>query len=395
MTNQTVATGLEQVVAGALRLPKGTRLGLLANPTAVTRRFLHAADLLRAMPDFKLTALYGPEHGIRGDAQYMESVAEAIDKKTGLPVFSLYGKEEASLTPTADSLKDIDVLVFDIQDVGARYYTYVWTMCLAMRACARAGKKVVVLDRPNPIGGTRVEGGDIEPRYVSFVGLKSIPNRHGMTAGEIATWAKDDEKLDLDLTVVKALGWRRQQWFSDTGLPWVLPSPNMPTPDTALVYPGMCLLEGTEISEGRGTTRPFEIAGAPYIDGEALRQCLDGENLPGVEFRPLAFTPTFDKYKGQLCGGVQLHVVDRDVFRPYLTGVAFVWAVKRLWPTQFAWRKQAYEFRDDVPAFDLLTGSAAVRTAIDNGSSLGDVVETWQSAEKSFSSRRQQWLLYP
>ncbi len=390
-----VESGLERVVRGDVRLPAGARLGLLANPTAVDRQYRHAADLLAAMSGLELCALFGPEHGLRGDAQDMISVDTALDSKTKLPVHSLYGKDEASLSPSAASLEGLDVLLFDIQDVGSRYYTYVWTLVLAMRACAKRGVKVVVLDRPNPIGGHLVEGGAIEDAYRSFVGLKSLPNRHGLTAGEIARFALDTEKLDLELDVVICKGWQRNQWYDQTGLPWVLPSPNMPTLDTALVYPGMCLVEGTELSEGRGTTRPFEISGAAFIDSDRLADLLNGQNLPGTRFRPLYFTPTFHKFGGKQCGGVQIHVTDREAYRPYQTGVAFLWAVRKLWPNDFAWRQRVYEFRDDVPAIDLLTGSPAVRTAIDSGAPLQDVVETWRSEEQAFSTRRKPWLLYP
>ena len=285
-------------------------------------------------------------------------------------------------------------MVFDIQDVGARYYTFVWTMVLAMRACARAGVALVVLDRPNPIGGVEVEGGEIHPGFASFVGLCSVPNRHGMTAGEIARMVCEVERLDLALEVVSMRGWRRAMGFAATGLPWVLPSPNMPTVDTALVYPGMCLLEGTELSEGRGTTRPFEMFGAPGLDGYALAERLSAAALPGLRVRPLVFTPTFHKFAGQACGGVQLHIVDAAAFRPYLTGVAVLRAVRALAPDVFAWRRRAYEFVADVPAIDLLTGSPAVREGIEAGATLAELAATWRDEERDFAARRRSWLLY-
>ncbi|HEU5055865.1 MAG TPA: DUF1343 domain-containing protein [Kofleriaceae bacterium] len=387
-----VATGLERLLAGDGPDLRGKKLGLVANPTSVDRELRHSIDRLRAA-GLDLRALFGPEHGLRGDAQYMVPVGEvARDRRSGLPVHSLYGSSEESLAPRAEQLAGLDALLFDIQDVGSRYYTYVWTLVLAMRACARAGVEVIVLDRPNPIGGELVEGGAIAPGFTSFVGLLSLPNRHGMTAGEIATMALERERIDLPLTVVEMRGWTRAMRYADTELPWVLPSPNMPTEETALVYPGMCLLEGSELSEGRGTTRPFEIAGAPFVDGDALAEAMAG--LPGVRLRPLTFTPTFEKHAGTPCGGVQLHVTDRAAFRPYLTGVAFLRAVHSLWPDEFAWRTRAYEFVDTIPAIDLLAGSPALREGIDRGASLSELAATWAAEEDAFRAARAAWLLY-
>jgi len=390
----TVQTGLARLASEGSSLLDGRRVGLLVNATAVDTELRHAIDVLRARKDMTITALFGPEHGVRGDAQDMITVDAARDARSALPIHSLYGETEASLSPTAAMLEDIDVLVYDVQDVGSRHYTFVWTMVLAMRACAKAGKAFVVLDRPNPLGGVHIEGGMIAPGFESFVGLVSCPNRHGMTAGEIARWRHSVEKLDLDLAVLSMRGWQREMRFDHTGLPWVLPSPNMPTEDTALVYPGMCLLEGSEVSEGRGTTRPFELAGAPFVDAYALADELAAAELPGARFRPLAFTPTFEKHAGKPCGGVQIHVTDRRAFRPYLTGVAFLRAVRARWPAEFAWRSRAYEFVDQVPAIDLLCGSAAVREGIDAGASLADLAATWADAERDFRQSRGAWLLY-
>ena len=388
-----VATGLEQLLADP-RVLRGRRVGLIANPTTVTAELDHAADLLAARSDVRLTALFGPEHGVRGDAQDMISVTDARDARTGLPVHSLYGHDVASLSPTPAMLDDLDVLVYDVQDVGSRYYTFVWTMVLAMRACARAGKAFVVLDRPNPIGGELVEGGAIAPGYDSFVGLVSCPNRHGLTAGEIARWRAAEERLDLELTVVPMAGWTRAMGYAETGLPWVMPSPNMPTVDTALVYPGMCLVEGSELSEGRGTTRPFELAGAPYLDAHALAAALAAEDLPGARFRPCTITPTFHKHGGKACGAIQIHVTDRAAFRPYRTGVGFLAACRRLGGDAFAWRTRAYEFVDQLPAIDLLCGGPEVREGIEAGAPLGDLVATWTPAERAFVEARRPYLLY-
>lgn len=387
-----VRTGLEVfLAAGAWR---GARLGLVANPTTVDRELRHLADLLHADPGYDLRVLFGPEHGIRGDAQDMIAVDPARDARTGLPVVSLYGADEASLAPGPEHVRGLDAVVFDIQDVGARYYTYVWTMVYVMRVCAAAGVAVVVLDRPNPLGGEVIEGGAIADGYRSFVGLCSVPNRHGLTAGEIARMANDVEQLGCDLHVVAMEGWRRSMYFEDTGLPWVMPSPNMPTRDTALVYPGMCLVEGTELSEGRGTTRPFEIAGAPYVDGYALADALAAEGLAGVTARPLVFTPQFQKHARTACGGVQLHVTDRAAFRSYRTGVAFLRAARALWPDAFAWRTRAYEFVTDKPAVDLLAGSDELRRGIDAGTPLAELEAAWSAAETAFRARREPWILY-
>jgi uncharacterized protein YbbC (DUF1343 family) len=387
-----VATGLERIVASGGGSLRGQRVGLIANPTAVDAELRHAADLFAALPGVDLAVLFGPEHGVRGDAQDMIAVDDATDPRTGVPAYTLYGADVGSLSPTPVMLAMCDVVVYDVQDVGSRYYTFVWTMVLAMRAAARAGKRFVVLDRPNPIGGALVEGGAIDDGSESFVGLVSCPNRHGLTAGEIARWRAREEMLDLDLEIVELAGWRRAMLFEDTGLPWVMPSPNMPTRDTALVYPGMCLVEGTELSEGRGTTRPFELAGAPGIDPYALADRL--RDLPGARFRPVTFRPTFHKHAGEPCGGVQIHVVDPVAFRPYLTGVAFVKACRDLAPSRFAWRTRAYEFVDRIPAIDLLCGGPAIRTGIDAGASLDDLAATWAAAERDFVHQRASFLLY-
>ncbi|MBA3397276.1 MAG: DUF1343 domain-containing protein [Deltaproteobacteria bacterium] len=390
----TIQTGLARVAIEGSKFLEGRRIGLLCNPTAVDGELTHAIELLTRRVDFKVTALFGPEHGVRGDAQDMISVDTAHDARSGLPVHSLYGATEASLTPTPAMLDDVDVIVYDVQDVGSRYYTFVWTMVLAMRACAKAGKAFCVLDRPNPIGGTHVEGGAITPGFESFVGLVSCPNRHGMTAGEIAAWRRGVEKLDLDIAIITMRGWQRDMYFEHTGLPWVMPSPNMPTVDTALVYPGMCLVEGTELSEGRGTTRPFELAGAPHLDGERLAKDLDAMKLPGVRFRPVVYTPTFHKHAAKPCGGVQLHVTSSETFRPYLTGVAFLKACHDQAPDQFRWRERAYEFVDKIPAIDLLAGTDAVRQGIEAGASLDELAARWPRDEGAFAEEREPFLLY-
>jgi uncharacterized protein YbbC (DUF1343 family) len=360
----------------------------------VDGRLRHAADLLQAVPGVTLRALFGPEHGVRGDAQYLEAVAGEVDAATGLPVHSLYGRSRDSLQPRAEVLAGLDVLCFDIQDVGSRYYTYQATMLLAMEAAARAGVAFVVLDRPNPIGGGRVEGPRLRPGFESFCGLHDLAPRHGMTVGELATLFVAERGLDLDLTVIPCQGWRRGQGFGATGRPWVLPSPNMPTPATALVYPGMCLLEGTNLSEGRGTTRPFELFGAPWLEPSRLARALTAERLPGVRFRPASFTPTWDKHAGVRCHGVELHIHDPEAFRPFRTGLACVLQARALEPARFRWRTETYEFVDGIPAFDLLCGSSRERTAIESGAALGDLVQAYAAEERAFARRRARYLAY-
>jgi uncharacterized protein YbbC (DUF1343 family) len=389
-----VATGLDRVIAGEVSALRGKRVGLIAHPASVDRRLRHAIDGLRGA-GVDLVRLFGPEHGLRGTAQDMIAVAERTDARTGLPVVGLYGATFDTLSPRPADLEGLDALAFDLQDVGARYYTYVWTLVLAMRACAEAGVAVVVLDRPNPLGGEVIEGPPIEPGFESFVGLADVPNRHGLTAGELARLMAARERLDVELEIVTMDGWRRSMWFDETGLPWVLPSPNMPTLDTAIVYPGMCMLEGTELSEGRGTTRPFELAGAPGLDGFALAERLAAtELIDGAVFRPVTFEPTFQKHARTPCGGVQIHVVDRDRYPSTRAGVAFVAAVRSLLGDRFQWRTRAYEFVDAICAFDLLAGSAAIRAGIEAGASVDELCDSWVDNQAAFAAERAPFLLY-
>jgi uncharacterized protein YbbC (DUF1343 family) len=397
-----VFSGLDVLCAERLNLLKGRRVGVLCHPASVDSTLVHAVDRLAA-DGVRPARLFGPEHGIRGEAQDMVGVEEERDRLTGIPVTSLYGQSVDSLQPSQASLADIDVLVIDLQDIGSRYYTFIWTMALSMQAAAKAGVAVVVLDRPNPIGGHAIEGGEVDPGFESFVGLGSVPVRHGLTLGEVARLVKAgipwggsrfSKPMDLDLTVVPMRGWHRDRYFESTGLPWVLPSPNMPTTETAVVYPGLCLIEGTNVSEGRGTTRPFEIIGAPFVDGTELAHALVVEGLPGVAFRPLSFRPTFHKFAGQICGGIQLHVSDRSRFQPYRCGVAILRALHGLYSPNFRWRTEPYEFVSNRLAIDLLTGSEEVRTGIESGRSLAEVEATWRPAQLAFAERRQACLLY-
>ena len=395
-----VVSGLDILCTERLALCQGRRVGLLCHPASVASDYAHALDKLMSV-GITPVRLFGPEHGIRGEAQDMIGVQGGRDPRSGIPEVSLYGDTFESLIPTQAQLAGLDVLVIDLQDIGSRYYTFIWTMALAMKAASEAGVQVVVLDRPNPLGGQMVEGGAVH--IESFVGLGSVPVRHGLTIGEVARLVKAGlpwglprfaQAMDVDLEVVTMRGWRRDMAFEETGLPWVLPSPNMPTVDTAWVYPGMCLLEGTNVSEGRGCTRPFEIVGAPFVDSYKLASALTSDGLPGVVFRPLTFRPTFHKHAGKPCGGVQLHVTNRRTFLPYATGVAMLRQFRRLCGADFVWRTETYEFVSDHPAIDLLTGSAEVRLAIDAGAALPEILAQWKVDEAAFIERRAEHLLY-
>lgn len=388
-------TGLDRLTETKFAALRGLRLGLICNATSVDRELRHLADVLVA-GELEVVRLFGPEHGIRGAAQDMISVdAVSHDARTGLPVVSLYGATEASLAPRPEQLADLDALVFDIQDIGSRYYTYVWTMALCMKAAQKAKLKFFVLDRPNPIGGLAMEGPSITPGFESFVGLHPVPIRHGLTAGELALWLSGERGISPELEILELREWQRGQLFEDTGLPWVPPSPNMPTLDTALVYPGQCLLEGTNLSEGRGTTRPFEIFGAPFIDPDALLERLATFALPGLRLRPLWFEPTFHKFARESCGGVMLHVTDRVAFQPVLTSLCILAAVRELWPEHFAWRTQAYEFVGDRLAIDLLFGSDRARIAIERDVSPERIVHGWRDDLGKFAVLRKPYLRYP
>ena len=364
---------------------KGKRVGLLTNPTGVDHNLVSSIDIL--YKETNLVKLFSPEHGIRGDIQAGEKVSDYVDEKTGITVCTLYGDKKI---PTEEMLSDIDIFVLDIQDVGSRLYTYIYSMSYVMKACGKYGKSVVVMDRPNPVGGIKVEGGYIEPECLSFVGLHPIPYRYGLTIGETARLFRGEFGVECDLTVIPMEGWSRDKYYDQTGLPWVMPSPNMPTLDTAIVYDATCLYEGTNISEGRGTTKPFELVGAPFIKADALADAMNKLNLPGVIFRPAHFTPTFSKHAGELCGGVQLHVTDRDVFEPVKTGLFLLKEVK----TQSA---ENFEYLPSLsakirPMIDLNTGSDYIRTH-DDFEPL-KIYEKWQKESMEFSKRKEKYHLY-
>jgi uncharacterized protein YbbC (DUF1343 family) len=378
--------GVEVLLEQRLDLLRSKRVGLVTNATGVDRQLRSSVDRFAAHPDFSLVSLFGPEHGVRGDVQAGDKVASSRDAATGLPVHSLYGEHRE---PTPAMLEGIDVLVFDIQDVGARFYTYPYTLAGVMRAAKSAGIPVIVADRPDPMGGVLVEGPVLDPALASFVGLFPIPLRHGMTLGELATLFNTEFGIGADLHVVAMQDWQRGDEPLRGALPWVPPSPNMPTPDTALVYPGLGLLEGTNVSEGRGTTRPFETVGAPWVDATALAETLNALRLPGVRFRPTWFTPTFSKHAGKACAGVQLHVTDRAAFRPVRTGIAVLKALHDQHPKDFAF------LPGEPPFFDRLAGVPWLREAIVRGDAIDAIEARWHGPLAEFERRRQRHLLYP
>jgi len=375
-------TGIEVLLHDRLDLIRGKHVGLITNPTGVDRELVSDVDLLAHTPGVHLVALFGPEHGIRGAHQAGASVGSDRDPVTGLPVYSLYGKTRR---PTPAMLKGVDVLVFDIQAVGTRFYTYLYTMADAMKAAAAAHIPILVLDRPNPIGGTKVQGPVLDPKFASFVGEYPIPLRYGMTIGELAEFFNHEFHIGADLTVVKMRGWKRSMYYDDTPLQFVMPSPNMPIETTALVYPGMGLVEGTNVSEGRGTTRPFELAGAPWIDAEQLSRVLNGKHLAGVRFRPVHFTPTFSKYEGKPCNGVQVHIMDRDTFNPVVVGLTVIATIHDLYP---------HEFHFNASDFDRLVGNDRVRQDIEKDVPVSEMQRRWHAELSQFEKVRQKYLLY-
>jgi uncharacterized protein YbbC (DUF1343 family) len=393
MPPSSVQTGLEIFEKNWPGDLKDARVGLLVHPASVNREFEHAAQLFFRTGNFELKALFGPQHGIRGETQDNMIEWEGFaDLQTGLPVYSLYGRARR---PEPAMLRDIDTLAIDVQDVGSRYYTFIWTMDLCMEACLEMNKSIVLLDRPNPIGGHITEGNVLDTSYTSFVGRRPLPVRHGMTIGEIANYLRNEFYPSLDFHVIPMRGWQRNMWFNETDLPWVLPSPNMPTLDTAIVYPGMCLLEGTTLSEGRGTTRPFEIFGAPYIDPDILTTHLEHYDLPGVAFRPMYFLPTFQKHAGALCGGAQIHVLNREKFKPFKTAAAVIKGIHDLYPDQFSWKQPPYEYETEKMPVDILAGTDRLRKDIEHGEDIERMEELWQEECLQFERYyRKKYLLY-
>jgi uncharacterized protein YbbC (DUF1343 family) len=384
-----VKTGLDILSfrkGGSLR---GRNVGLILHPASIDSTGRHILDVFKEFPDVRVTALFAPEHGVKGEAEDQVPVPDG--RHGEFPVYSIYGERRA---PDPAWLRDLDVLVFDLMDVGARYYTFIWTMALSMQVCAKAGKRFMVLDRPNPITGEVVEGNVLDPAFTSFVGLYPVAVRHGMTPGEIARLVNERFKIGCELEVVAMEGWDRRRWFDETGLPWVKPSPNMKTLATAVVYPGACLIEGTNLSEGRGTAQPFELSGAPFIDSPRLAAALNALGLPGVRFKPAEFSPTFHKWEKERCGGIFIQVTDRKIFKPYLTGLGLLKAARELFPEGFAWRPPPYEYEETLLPVDILCGTDSIRKSLESGRPLTEIEASWRNELEDFKKLRREYLLY-
>lgn len=392
LQKKPIKLGLEKVLENPRKYFGDLKVGLICNQATVDHQFKHAADLFFEHPEINLTTLFGPQHGIRGDVQdNMIETGHTTDPQTELPIYSLYSETRE---PTESMLSDVDALVFDLQDVGTRVYTFIYTMANAMKSCAKFGKKFFVLDRPNPINGVDVEGNILELGHESFVGMFPIPMRHGMTIGELAQMFNKDFELRCELEVVTMDGWKREDYADETDCPWVMPSPNMPTVDTAVVFPGTVYFEGTQLSEGRGTTRPFEIIGASYINGKDYADALNSLGLEGVIFRPIGFMPTFQKEAGKTCGGVFVHVTDRDLFKPVITGIALVKVAYDLYPNDFRWKNTPYEYVYDRNPFDVIHGSTKLREAFEQKVQVREIQDSWTKGEQEFLKQREPYLLY-
>ena len=380
------------IESGRLR---GKRIGLVCNPASVDHRLRHIVDVMFEDRELNVVALFGPQHGFRSDVQDNMIETPHADFETSarkrVPLYSLYSDTRE---PLPDMLKDVDTLVIDLQDVGTRIYTYVYTMANCMRAARKHGIKVIVCDRPNPIGGLEVEGITLEAGNESFVGQFAIPTRHGMTIGELARLFNEHFGIGADIEVITMTGWNRAMFFDDTELPWVMPSPNIPTLDSAIVFPGTVHIEGTNASEGRGTTRPFELIGAPWIRAEEFAAALNKRDYPGVYFRPVVFEPTFQKHARVACGGCQIHVLDREMFKPTLTGIAVIEQMRVADPSRFAWKQPPYEYEHDKVPIDVIAGSKSFREAIDAGERAEDIAARWEPSVAAFRELQQRFFLY-
>ncbi len=386
----SISLGSERLLSSSLL--RGQRVGIVCNPASVDHQFVHIIDRLTALEGARLAAIFGPQHGFRSDVQEnMIETGHSSDNDRRVPIYSLYSETRI---PTPDMLRGLDVLVIDLQDVGTRIYTYIYTMAYCLTAAARDGVKVIVCDRPNPIGGNAVEGPMLVDGFESFVGLYPIPMRHGMTIGELARLFNEHFGLGAQLEVVTMEGWRRSMYHDDAGAPWVMPSPNMPTLDSAIVYPGTVLFEGTNVSEGRGTTRPFELIGAPWVSAEPFAAALNRRQLPGVTFRPAVFEPTFHKHAKTTCGGCQLHVTDRQRFHPVLAAVLLTEAFREAGPEAFLWRDPPYEYEHEKLPFDILAGTAETREQIEAGIKAEEIARSWQPSVAEFERLRSRFLLY-
>jgi uncharacterized protein YbbC (DUF1343 family) len=385
-----ISLGSERLLASD-RLD-GLRVGVVCNPASVDHALGHIADRLMARPRTELAAIFGPQHGFRSDVQEnMIETGHGVDRRRRVPVYSLYSETRE---PTASMLRGLDALVIDLQDVGTRIYTYIYTMAYCLRAARAAGLRVIVCDRPNPIGGLQVEGPMLSPGFESFVGLFPIPMRHGLTIGELARCFNEHHGIGADLEVVAMEGWTRDLYHDDARAPWVMPSPNIPTLDSAIVYPGTVLFEGTNVSEGRGTTRPFELVGAPWIGDESFAETLNRRQLPGVFFRPALFEPTFHKHAKTACGGCQIHVTDRRAFQPVVTGVLLTEAFRAADRESFRWREPPYEYEHEKLPFDILAGTPATREQIEAGVKAEEIARSWIDEVDAFETVRRRFLLY-
>lgn len=392
MERRKIRLGSEVLLEDQLTILRGQKIGLVCNQASVDHRLRHVADIFQATPEINLTTLFGPQHGIRGDLQdNMVETPHQVDEGTGVPVYSLYSETRE---PGREMLKNVDTIVFDMQDVGCRIYTFIYTLANCMRAAAKYDKKVVVCDRPNPINGVQVAGNILEAGHESFVGLFPLPTRHGMTVGELALYFQQFPGLNCELEVIPMEGWTRDLWLDETSAPWVMPSPNMPTLDTATLFPGTVHVEGTQLSEGRGTTRPFELVGAPYLDPVRLAARLNELSLSGVYYRPCFFQPTFQKHAGTTCGGVQIHVTNRREFEPVSSGLAVIKLAYEQSGEKFRWKEPPYEYEYGRNPFDVISGTKKIREAIEGGLSLREIEQSWQTALNEFQQKRQDYLLY-
>lgn len=386
-------TGIERLASKPGKWLLGKRLGLLANPASVDRRLRHTAYILNDIFPGRLTTLLSPQHGFFAEKQdNMITSGDTEDPVLGIPVYSLYGQTR---WPTEEMLADIDTLIIDLQDVGTRVYTFIYTMAYCLEAAARHDLRVVILDRPNPVNGVDLEGNLLVPEYASFVGRYPIPMRHGLTIGELGLLFNDWFNINCRLDVISMRNWERSMFFADTGLPWVAPSPNLPTPVSALVYPGQVIWEGTNISEGRGTTQPFELFGAPFIDPHRTAAAEDLAVIPGAVLRPAVFEPTWNKWRGQPCRGFQIHLLNPDEYRPWSTSLRLLQTIRRLYPADFAWRQPPYEYEYEKLPIDLILGDASVRKKLEAGESIGSLEESWEDDLARFKTNCRPFRLYP
>ncbi len=386
-----VILGIDRLIIRQFRPLDGARVGLCTNFPCCDSTLTPTMTVFSRQKKTNLRIIFAPEHGLYAALQDQVKAPDYYDKKKGIMISSLYGSRRWA---DIDLLQKIDVLVIDLQDIGTRYYTYLWSALMLIQEVAMLEKEVLILDRPNPLSGAVVQGPVLEPEFSSFVGLFSIPVRHGMTIGELCTLINEEHRLGARIQTIRMDGWRRQYYHTETGLPWVMPSPNMPLFDTALVYPGLCLLEGTNLSEGRGTTRPFELFGAPWIDPSLLVNALSKRKIPGAAFRPAYFVPTFGKYKGKRCGGAQIYVKSRKSFRPFSTGLEIIRIVRKLYPKRFKWSRPPYEFEKKKLPIDILIGNSWIRKAIEDNRSMSSIQMRWARALNRFKRIRKRYLLY-